>query len=54
MSWPVVSSGESFHGEFEMKQKDGTLIHTEHTVRIMTSEQGGSDRVISVARDREL
>jgi PAS domain S-box-containing protein len=40
-----------FHGEFQMKCKDGTLITTEHTISPLDEQKGWKHGVVSIIRD---
>lgn len=47
----VLSRGEVYKGEFQMKRKDGEIIDTYHTVSSLNNESGWQEGVVSVIRD---
>ncbi|MGM0588932.1 MAG: sensor histidine kinase [Bacteroidota bacterium] len=47
----VLSRGQTFQTQYQMKRKDGTVIDTIHTVHPLIKEKGWTDGVVSIIKD---
>lgn len=51
LSEVAMAQGETFHGELQMRKKDGAIIDTENTVKALNDESGWGTGVVRVVRD---